>query len=84
MKAIITKELKTGVKNMRIKLANAELTGYKRLIDLRLKDGDILEVETTNTDEQTAWEMDKRGVEQHYANQRLNTRKDEEIVTRST
>ena len=54
VKAIITKELKTGVKNMRIKLANAELTGHKRLIDLRLKDGDILEVETTNTDEQTA------------------------------
>ena len=68
---------------MRIKLANAELTGHKRLIDLGLMDGDILVAVNTNLDIQTALAMDKRGVEQHYANQRQNTRKDEEIVTRS-
>ena len=59
---------------MRIKLANAELTGHKRLIDLGLMDGDILEAEITNSDVQTASTMDKRGVEQHYANQRQNMR----------
>ena len=72
---------------MRIKLAKAEVTGHKRLIDLGLEDGDILEAEAINPGEQTVIAMDKRivipGVEQHYANQRQNKRKDEEQITRS-
>ena len=44
---------------MRIKLANTEVTRHKRLIDLGLVDGDILEAKTINSDEQTAIEMDK-------------------------
>ena len=68
LKTIIAKELKTGVINMRIKLANAELTGNMKLIDVGLKDGDIVEAEITKSEEQYALTMDKRGVEQHYAN----------------
>ena len=44
---------------MRLKLANTEVTGHKKLIDLGLVDGDILEAKTINSDEQTAIEMDK-------------------------
>ena len=72
---------------MRIKLANAEVTGHKRLTDLGLEDGDILEAEAINSDEQSVIAMDKGevtpGVEQRYTNLRLNTRKDEEQITRS-
>ena len=72
---------------MIIMLANAEVTGHKRLIDLGLEDGDILEVETINSVEQTAITIDRRvsipGTEQYYANQRQNKRKDEEQITRS-
>ena len=72
---------------MIIMLANAEVTDHKRLIDLGLEDGDILEVETINSVEQTAITIDRRvsiqGAEQYYANQRQNKRKDEEQITRS-
>ena len=55
--------------NMKIKLANAEVTWHKRLIDLGLKDGDILVAEAINQGEQTEIAMDKGvaipGVEQH-------------------
>ena len=55
--------------NMKIKLANAEVTWHKRLIDLGLKDGDILVAEAINQGEQTEAAMDKGavipGVEQH-------------------
>ena len=55
--------------NMKLKLANVEVTWHKRLIDLGLKDGDILVAEAINLGEQTEIAMDNGidipGVEQH-------------------
>ena len=80
LKTIVAKELKISREYMKIKLANTEVTEHKRLIDLGLVDGDILEAMTSNQEEQITIAMDKRvvrpGVEQHYAYQRQTTRKD--------
>ena len=68
LKAIIAKELGMSSVNMKLKLANAEVTWHKRLIDLGLKDGDILVAEAIKLGEQTEIAMDKgaaiSGVEQ--------------------
>ena len=39
--------------NVKVKLANAELSWHERLIDLGLKDGDLLVAEVINQGEQT-------------------------------
>ena len=58
LKSIVANKLKIGRQDMRIKLADTEMAGHKRLIDLKLADGDILEVKTINFNEQTAIEKD--------------------------
>ena len=66
---MIAKELGMSRVNMKIKLANAEVTRHKRLIDLGLKDGDTLVAEAINLGEKTEIAMGKGvaipGVEQH-------------------
>ena len=52
LKAIIAKELGMSRVNMKLKLANAEVSWHKRLSDLGLKDGDILVAEAVNQGEQ--------------------------------
>ena len=69
LKAIIAKELGMSRVNVKVKLANAELSWHKRLIDIGLKDGDLLVAEAINQGEQTEATMEKEaaipGVDQH-------------------